>query len=427
MDRSAIETAIDRHAPAAYSFTDAPWDVNPSDFSRLLEDLRREARRISSLVSLYMDEGVVVQGPRSVRLITVHDAAKCEPSNWDAHNLLRTVGTRNILEPVCITLDERLMELLPKLDCLLRPVHLAGKQISLAPAQPGELRFHYLSRLLDLFATDWLEPFIEAEARRRVETRATLVACQRLCRVIEITKVIIRRDQEGMPKWDEFAQRVRRLSSRWFSLGIERYKGAMPVIREALVVALDLVGVLDAYCTKARVVNLTIDEDVVPPQALLVTDDYTTAYIDGWTPARGLEMMLACSAALGRFVAVLPVSFCLPLLEYSKGKGKFPTFSRFIQSVFGTDGVTGNMERSYVSWERGELLDRMQGFLAKTGETQDCGYTFACNIHSGSAISAAASLMHSHRNANRLRAEMKTLKEVMAAGTGVAGGPVAAR
>lgn len=414
MDRAAFLKTLDRYVPEAYTCTGDPVEVSDSDLGRVLDDLRREARRIPALVGLYVDEGVVRTGPRSIRLIAVYDAAKCEPGSLETHDLLRTVGTRNILHPVVLALEERFMLQLPKVDCLLRPVHVAGKEIQPQSFQAGEMRFYYLSRLLDLMAGRWLQPLVEAEVRRRVDTQQTLVALQDLCRVVEIAKVIMRREHDGVPAWDTFVERIRRLCEVWFQCGLERYRALLPLIREGLVLAYELIGDLDTYCTRARVVNLSLDAGAQPPQALVVTDEATTAFVNDWTPARGLELALRSSEKLDRFVSVLPLSFCLQLYEYSKGKSKFPTFSRFVQSVFGTDGVAGNMERSYVSWERGELLEGLVRFYSKIGAREQSGYTFWCNIRTGSAISAAASLMYTHRNTSRLRGDMKTLKDVFA-------------
>lgn len=415
MDYQAFFAAVDRHAPEAYSFSNPPVEVSEADLKSALADLRREAKRIPALVSLYVDDSGFAVGPRSMRLIAVYDATKCEPGSMRAHDLLRTVGTRNIFESAVLPLDVKLMEALPKFECLLAPKHIAGREIATPTVQPSELRFYYLSRLLDLFASRWLQPFVEAEVLRRVDTRSAIVALQRLCRVISVAKVIMRRDQESTPQWDDFARDVRRLQDVWFRAGIERYKGIISLLRQALAIAFGLIDALNAYCLKARVVNLSLEAGASAPQALLTTKGGATAFVDPWTPERGLELTLRATKALDRHVSVLPAAFALQLYEYSKGKNAFATFSRYIQSVFGVDGLSGNLERSYISWERGEQIDRFQSFLNRIGAPSDHGLAFACNVRSGSPISAAASFFNSHRNSARLKSDMKTIKNVLAA------------
>jgi len=382
----------------SYTFTGEPVRVSKEGYRSLMEDMVREARRLAGIQSIYMDEITFGHSISQLKLLVIYDDTADE-SNLKFDEVIRVIGTRNILDEKYLSLDAKLLENLSKIDCLLQPQWVMGRKIRLQQPGTSELRFFNISRVLDLLSAGFLEDFHNWEVMRVVRTRDALWRLKRLRRLLDLTKVILRK--EHTPRWDACMEAVYRMCDNWFDLGIERYRMLMESMREGFCIILDLIRELAAYFERAQVVNLKVEPGAPSPQALLVTERAVTVFVENWEPAMALQQMLDYHRQFNQFITVLPLSFSMQLYEYSKLNF---AFSRYIKSCFGSEGISGNMERSYISFERSKLLDHYLGFKTRLGlPLDDDEILFYCNMREGSTLAKAASVMSSQKNRARLK------------------------
>ncbi len=386
-----------------YTFVGEPVRVSAEGYRSLLEDIVREAKRLAGILSIYMDEITFGHSISQIKLLDVYDAETCDEFNLKFDEVIRVIGTRNILDESYLSVDAKLLENIAKFDCLLQPQWVMGRKINVQNPPSSEMRFFNISRVLDLLAAGFLHDFFRWEVERNVRTREALWTLKRLRRLLDLTKVILRR--ERFPRWDAYMETVYTMCDSWFDLGIERYRMLMDSLREGFCIILELVDELRRYFDRVRVINLHIDEAVADPQALIVTERTTTIFVNEWSPTLALEKMLEYRKKLDQFVTVLPSGLSLQLYEYGKGKNPF---SRYVASCFGADGLSGNMERSYISWERAKVLNHYLEFKNRLGLPLQDEIIFDCNLRNGSTLAKAASVMNSQKN----RARLKRLQRV---------------
>ena len=382
----------------SYTFSGEPVRVSKEGYRSLMDDMVREARRLAGIQSIYMDEITFGHSISQIKLLVVYDDTADE-SNLKFDEVIRVIGTRNILDEAYLSLDSRLLENIGKMDCLLQPQWVMGRKITIQQPSSSELRFFNISRVLDLLAAGFLEDLYKWEVIRVVRTRDALWRLKRLRRLLDLTKVILRK--ERAPRWDAYMEAVYNMCDTWFDMGIERYRVLMEALREGFCIILDLIKELSDYFERAQVVNLKTEPDAKAPQALLVTERAVTVFVDHWEPASALQQMLEYHRRFNQFITLLPLSFCMQLYEYAKLNF---AFSRYVKSCFGSESISGNMERSYVSFERSKILDHYLGFKTRLGLPLDEDeILFYCNMREGSTLAKAASVMSSQKNRARLK------------------------
>lgn len=386
----------------SYTFSGEPVRVSEEGYQSLREDMVREARRLAGIQSIYMDEITFGHSISQIKLIVVYDDAADE-SNLKFDEVIRVIGTRNILDEEYLSLDSHLVQNIGKIDCLLQPQWVMGRKIHIQQPGTSEMRFFNISRVLDLLAAGFLEDFYKWEIIRVVQSRDALWRLKRLRRLLDLTKVILRK--EKAPRWDAYMEAVYTMCDSWFDMGIERYRFLMESLREGFCIILDLIKELSKYFERAQVVNLKMEADARRPQAWLVTERAVTVFVDDWEPAGALQKMLDYYRQFNRFITVLPLSFSIQLYEYKKLNF---AFSRYVKSCFDSEGISGNMERSYISFERGKLLDHYLGFKTQLGLPLDEDeILFYCNMRGGSTLAKAAGVMSSQKNRVRLKRYQK--------------------
>lgn len=405
MDQNVCAEIIAQHGRDTYSFFNEPVPVSEESFKHLMQDMVREAQRLAGLSSVYMDEITFGHSVSQIKLIPVYDSEICDEHNRKFDEVLRTIGTRNIVDEDFISVDQKLLENLPKFDCLLQPQWVMGKKLNISYPSQSEIRFFNISRVLDLLCSGFLYDFFIWEAQRQVNTRVALWRFKRLRRLIDLVKTILRK--EHAPRWDHYMETVHTMCDSWFDMGIERYRMLMWSVREGMCILFDIISELSAYFERARVVNLKLDPNVNHPHGLLVTDQVATYFVDQWTPEFALERMIWCIEKLGQFITILPISFAMQLYEYSKGHN---SFSRYIKSCFHTEGISGNMERSYISVERAKIINYYLRFKIQLGLPLEDDILFHCNLREGSALAKAANMMNSQKNKVRVRRVQRILQ-----------------
>jgi hypothetical protein len=404
MDFNRCAEIVARSGKGTYTFFNEPVRVREEGYRSLMEDLIHEARRLAGLQAVYMDEITFGHSISQIKLIVVYDAETCDEKNIKFDQVLRTIGTRNIVDENLISVDQKLLENMPKFDCLLQPQWVMGKRLNVSHPESTEIRFFNIARVLDLLCSGFLKDFFLWETVREVNTREALWKLKRLRRLIDLCKVILRKDQT--PRWDHFMQTVFNMCDHWFEMGIERYRMLMWTLREGLCILFDLISELSQYFERARVVNLRLDPSAENAQGLIATEQIATLFDSRWQAENALERMIACNEHNGQYVSILPASFCLQLYEYAKGHN---AFSRYIKSCFITEGISGNMERSYISLERAKILNHYLNFKVKLGLSLDDDALFHCNLREGSALAKAANMMNTQKNKVRLKRVQRLL------------------
>ncbi len=398
MDQNTCAEIIGRHGKDLYSFYNEPVYVSEEEYKLLMQDMIREAKRLAGLLSVYMDEITFGHAISQIKFIVVYDSETCDEHNLKFDQVLKTIGTRNLVDEDVVSVDQKLLEHLPKFDCLLQPQWVMGKKLNIQYPSTAEIRFFNISRVLDLLCSSFLRDFFLWETERSINTREALWKLKRLRRLIDVAKVILRK--ENAPRWDTYMETVYTMCDHWFDMGIERYRMLMWTIREGLCILFNLISELRQYFDRARVVNLKIDPNINQPHSLIVTDKIATLFVDEWEEEKALEKMIWCREKLGQFISVLPASFSLQLYEYTKGHN---SFSRYMKSCFVTEGIGGNMERSYISLERAKILNHYLNFKIKLGLSLDDDAIFHCNLRDGSTLAKAANMMNVQKNKVRLK------------------------
>lgn len=405
MDQNQCAEIIGNHGKDGYAFSNEPVYVSEDGYKLLMQDMIREARRLAGLLSVYMDEITFGHSISQIKLIVVYDAETCDERNLKFDQVLKTIGTRNLVDEDIVSVDQKLLENLPKFDCLLQPQWVMGKKLNIQYPSTGEIRFFNISRVLDLLCSSFLQDFFLWETERNINTRESLWKLKRLRRLIDVAKVILRKD--NAPRWDTYMETVYNMCDNWFEMGIERYRMLMWTVREGLCILFDLIDELNQYFERARVVNLKLDPNINQPHALIVTDRIATMFVEDWDANKALERMIWSKEKLGQFITVLPASFSLQLYEYTKGHN---AFSRYVKSCFVTEGVGGNMERSYISLERAKILNHYLNFKIQLGLSLDDDAIFHCNLRDGSALAKATNMMNVQKNKVRLKRVQRIIR-----------------
>ncbi len=405
MDPNVCAEIVAKHGKECYSFYNEPVRVREEGYKNLMEDMIREAKRLAGLLCIYMDEITFGHSISQIKLIVVYDSETCDENNMKFDQVLRTIGTRNIVDENLVSLDQKLLENIPKFDCLLQPQWVMGKKLNISYPSSGEIRFFNISRVLDLLCSGFLRDFFLWETEREVNTRESLWKLKRLRRLLDLAKVILRK--EKTPRWDGYMETVYYMCDNWFEMGIERYRMLMWTIREGLCILFELISELSSYFDRARVVNLRLDPNVSDPHALIVSDKIATLFTSNWTSEEALERMIWCHRKLGQFITVLPASFALQLYEYAKGHN---AFSRYIKSCFVVEGISGNMERSYISLERAKIINHYLNFKIKLGLSLNDDTICHCNLRDGSTLAKAANMMNTQKNKVRLKRVQRILQ-----------------
>ncbi len=405
MDRDKFLSVLKRTGREEYTFYNEPVPVDRADVDRLLADIRRESRRLAGLYAVYLEDDPRGWAVSPRRLMAVYDEETVNARNQKFDAVLKVVGTRNILQSEFLSIDRHLLENLPKLDCLVRPQRIYGDEVPATAARETEIRFFNISRVQDLLTTGYLEPFWLAEVERQVDTCAFLGRLSEFSRLLEVVKEILRRP--SLPAWDRLDIEIQKLGSNWFAMGLERYRFLMNLVRECFVTIFEIIAELDAFFERALVVNMKLEESTAPYRGLVATESFVSVFVERWNAHDALERMLRLnSARRDCFITVLPACFAVQLIEYTKANN---TFCSFIKSCFTTEGLSGNMERSYISWERGKLLNHYRNLLTTLGVDRAERLVFNCNLKSGGAFNKAANLMNIKKNKNRLKAVAKIL------------------
>ena len=216
--------------------------VSADGYRSLLEDMVREAKRLAGILAIYMDEITFGHSISQIKLLVVYDAETCDEYNLKFDEVIRIIGTRNILDESYISVDAKLLENIVKFDCLLQPQWVMGRKVSVQAPPTSEMRFFNISRVLDLLAAGFLYDFFRWEVERNVRTRDALWTLKRLRRLLDLTKVVLRREQ--FPRWDAYMDTVFTMCDSWFDLGIERYRMLMDSLREGFCILLELIDEL---------------------------------------------------------------------------------------------------------------------------------------------------------------------------------------
>ncbi|HEQ60748.1 MAG TPA: hypothetical protein ENN74_03975, partial [Firmicutes bacterium] len=159
-----------------YRFFNEPVPVAESDLEHYLEDLRRETTHLPGLVSIYQDPLRLGDKTVRIKLILVYRPEDLDMGTRSFSDVIRVIGTRNILDEHFLSVDEKILENMFKFDPLVQPQFLHGRPLSMVRPQDEEIRFFYMARLLDLFAGGYLETFYRLEILRQVDTSAALAA-----------------------------------------------------------------------------------------------------------------------------------------------------------------------------------------------------------------------------------------------------------
>jgi|GEM_PF-1689315 len=390
-----------------YRFFNEPVPVAESDLEHYLEDLRRETTHLPGLVSIYQDPLRLGDKTVRIKLILVYRPEDLDMGTRSFSDVIRIIGTRNILDEHFLSVDEKILENMFKFDPLVQPQFLHGRPLSMARPQDEEIRFFYMARLLDLFAGGYLETFYRLEILRQVDTSAALAALRDLQRLLEMVKLILRKKSETA--WDRLYQQIEGMLEGWLSRGIERYRDLMQVLQQVPGLLVGLVDRLNAYFDRAKVAKVRLASDAPPPQALLVTERIVTAFVEPWEPAAAFHQMVDLSRRLEHFVSVLPISFALQLHQYSSRNSNF---NRHVKSCFRTEGLEGNLERPYITWDRGQLLDRYLELLVQMKESEDPSRLLLdCDLSSGSALSRATDLVSQQKSKLKLKKMLRFLQD----------------
>lgn len=405
LDRDKFLTVLRGTGREEYTFFNEPVEVDAGDLDRLMADIRRESRRLAGLAAVYLEDDPRGWPVSPRRLVAVYDEEIVNARNQKFDDVLKVVGTRNILQSDFLSIDRYLLENLYRLDCLIRPQRIYGESVDPALPRESEVRFFNISRVQDLLITGYLEPFWVAEVERQVDTRAFLGRLSEFSRLLAVVKEILRRP--SVPAWDRLDAEMEVLARDWFRMGLERYRRLMSVVRESFLALFEIIAELDAFFARALVVNMKLEESDAAYRALMVGDSFACVFVERWTPHEALSRMLRLWGSRETFISVLPVAFAVQLLEYTKANN---TFCSYIKSCLSTEGLSGNMERSYISWERGKLLNHYRNLLTTLGLDRSERLVFDCNLKSGGAFNKAVNLMNIKKNKHRARNLAKLLR-----------------
>ena len=379
-----------------YAFINHPPEIPKGYFDKCREKLSRKCSQVPGLLSLHCDPRVFHNGLGKMVFIGVFEPRLANPARGSLSNAIRETDPEHLLNSEILTITPGLFKSLRRFDCLLEPEIVWGNPIAMDPLAPEQARYNYVARLMDLFASGYLETFVRAEAQREVDTQSMIGRILQLDQILGLARQIIRKDHND--SWEKFSQEVTQTTSQWHQKGLKRYMDLMPVIRSALSIVLDTIAVLDTYFVKSNIVNLKPGPDPETPDAAFVTEDSMLAFLHPWAPGRALEVMLRLEKQHKQFIEVLPCSFALQLYEYSRGNG---SFHKYVRSCFKMESMSGHMERPNISVERGELLEQYASFITSKKMDSDRRLVFGCNLKPGLAVAKAIGLVKSRKNVSR--------------------------
>jgi len=402
-----ITAHVEKMAPEQYCFFNEPTPITREELDRYLGDLSRETSTLPGLTAIYQEPHYLGDAPMSVRLILVYRPEDLDLGRRRFPDVIRVIGTRNVLDENYLSVDPKLLESLFKFDPFVTPEHLCGERLTLTRPPDEDIRFFLISRLLDLFAGGYLEEFYRLEVLRKVDVRVAHDQLRRLVRLLQMSKAILRKKRDE--QWDPVIERVELLQRGWFELGMERYVRLMHLLRDSSSVLYSVIAALESYFDKAMVAKYHLNPGAQSPQAVLVTEDVVTVFIDPWDPVEAITRSIELSRKLEQFVSVLPVSFALQLHLYSTGGS---SFNRYIKTCFRVGGLEGNLERPYIVWERGQLLDRYLELLRKLRQDEDpSGVLLGCDVPRGSAIGRAGDMVKQQTGKLRLKKMLRFLQD----------------
>jgi hypothetical protein len=111
-------------------------------------------------------------------------------------------------------------------------------------------------------------------------------------------------------------------------------------------------------------------------------------------------------------VAILPVVFGIQLYEYSKNQN---IFGKYIKSCFQCEGLGGNMERSYISWERARLLNDYLDICKILNLKNARDLVFGCNLHLDTKLNKAFNFLSVRRNKAKTKKLSKIFRDMSVA------------
>lgn len=404
MTSRSIERLLRPKKDSKYTFVNPPTKADEDYIRQFREKFIRECSRTPGLLAAYEDSRTFHKGVGVWRFIGVFEPKLVAASKGDLNSALEKADEEKRINAELFCLSPELFENLNWLDCLLVPEHVWGKNFTVKPLPQEQKRYQYVIRVMDLFVSGYLEPFVAAGVQREVNSKNFLVQLERLCILLDFAKQILRED--AIQEWDVLRKDAAEVLSDWYESGLLSYMKIMPFIRDALTVVLDVVARLDAYFVKSNIVNFKPGLDVESPQAAFVTEEQASAFIHPWNPARALEIMLRLRKEHDQFVDVLPATFALQLYEYTRGN---ESFHRYVKTCFKMESMTGHMERPNLSAERGIILDKYTNFIMGQKLKSNSGLIFGCNIRSGFAVAKAMNLMKSRQNTTRRNRFLKLL------------------
>ena len=402
---------VNELAPELYTFYQESSHPEPEDFNRLIDDLRREVKRSHGIHSLYLDSSAYTNGVGKIRLIFVIDEALDKVKRWDTiDKITRTVGTRHILADDYYVFTPKLFGALQKFDSSIAPEYLCGEEIKITPVEDDEIRYFYIGSILDYLSRGQFLDFLTMEVERKIQSDNALHLLLELAHLLPMVKKILRRNPDE--KWDNFAFRVKNLAGKWHNSGIEKYKELMWVVRAGFYIWFEVLVDLKAYFQEARIINLELADRDESCRAFLGTNTETAMFITGWNPVDSMQKMLNLLVNQKERVAILPVVFGIQLYEYSKNQN---IFGKYIKSCFQCEGLGGNMERSYISWERARLLNDYMDVCKILDLKNARDLVFGCNLHMDTKLNKAFNFLSTRRNKAKTKKLSKLFRDLSVA------------
>ena len=398
---------LESTAPENYRFHNEPQAISEDELGRYLGDLQKQSVSVPGLIGIYQDPLKLSGQTVRIKLILVNDSEYLDPMSRSFSDVIRVIGTRNVLDENFLNVDRKILENMPKFDPLIEPQFLSGQEVAVTEPQNEEIRFFYIARLLDLFCAGYLEKVFRVSVLRTVDTAATLALLREIQRLIKMIKVILRKKTKE--EWDPLDSSIQSLLDEWLDLGVERYGRLMEILHQLPVLLFSMIDQLNGYFERVMVAKVRLSPDATPPQALLATERIVTAFVEPWSAGSAFRSSLDMTERLEQFISVLPVSFGLQLHQYSTRKS---LFNRHVKAAFQPEGLDGNLERPYITWDRGQLLDRYCDLLVKMRAGEDPeGLLMDCEIPSGSALGRAGDMVGLQKSKMKLKKLFKFLRD----------------
>ncbi len=402
-----IDDYLETLVPENFEFTGEPIPSSREEVDLFLKDLRQETKTLPGLVSIYHDPLYLGKKIVRIRLILVYNPNDLDLGTKRFPEVVRVIGTRNILDEHYLSIDTRILENIFKFDPFILPEHLFGKDLPLGRPSDEDIRFFFISRLLDLFASGDLECFYRFCVKRKVNTSEALYALRNLQRLLRMTKAILRKKTEE--QWDPLIDRIDHLFDQWPDLGVQKYKYLIDVLLEVPGTLVSVQDRLNAYFARALVVKYRLTPGTQAPQALFLTDKIVSAFTENWDPVKAFKRSVELTTRLEQYVSVLPVSFALQLQQYSTGSS---AFNRHIKGCLRITGLEGNLERPYIAWERSQLLEKYLEIMLRLGQSEEAGgLLLGCEPRSQGTLGRAGEMVGQQMSKLRLKKMLRFLRE----------------